>query len=377
MFNRVDIHHATAGGGHKSAALALSAAFEQAGAARDVRVFDALDYTEGWYTHMYREQYLKWAAKKPHLVGLTYDKLNTPWKQEKRRLFLDRAASCKYIDLLENSDADPAICTHFTPSELISWLRKKRRVSTPQAVVVTDVDVHAMWLCRNYEHYFVGREEAKVYLGEIGIRPQDVHVTGIPINPAFAVDKDKRLMRIKHGLSPDVTTVIVSAGGYGVGNIGGLLQAMLKVSLPLQVVAICGKNPQLKAEVDAIAHSVPAGHPVKIVPVGFTKQMDEFMSAADIVVGKPGGLTMSEALAKGLVFIVVNPIPGQEDRNTEHVLQNGAGMRCNHIEVLHWMLEQLIRDPHRLAIMQANARAIGFPYAAMNIVDKLVRAHAG
>jgi len=376
MFNRVDIHHATAGAGHKSAALALAAAFKQAGAARDVRVIDALDHTAGWYTNVYREKYLEWVGKRPHLIGYTYDKLNTPWQQQKRRLFLDRAAARDYIDLLEKSDADLAICTHFTPSELISWLRKKRRLATPQAVVVTDFDVHAMWLCPNYEHFFVAREEAKVYLGEIDIRPQDIHVTGIPINPAFAIAKDKKAMRIKHGLLPDVPVVVLSAGGYGVGNIGGLLKEILRVSLPLQVVAICGRNEELKAEVDAIAVAA-RGLPVEILPIGFTTEMDEFMSAADIVVGKPGGLTTSEALAKGLAFIVVNPIPGQEDRNTEHLLQHGAGMRCNHIEVLHWMLERLIADPERLAKMQANARAIGKPNAAMEIVDRLVRAHAG
>jgi processive 1,2-diacylglycerol beta-glucosyltransferase len=375
MFNKVAIYHATAGAGHKSAALALGRAFEQTGMARQVDVVDALDYTSRPYTRLYRKTYLDMVGKAPHLVGYTYDKLDTPWEQERRRLFFDRTQAGKFVELLENSDADLAVCTHFLPSELISYLRRKGRIKTPQAIVVTDFDVHAMWLCRHYEQFFVAREEARVYLETLGIRPDALHVTGIPVNPVFAEAKCAFAMRRKHGLEMTKPTVLLSAGGYGVGPVGELLHSMLKAKTPMQIAAICGRNEKLKAQVEQIAANVPAGNPVSIKPVGFTTDMDEYMSAADLVVGKPGGLTTSEALSKGLPFVVVNPIPGQEDRNSDHLLQNGAGIRCSHPEMLHWHLDQVVGNGERLAVMQQNARKLGRPTAAFDIVSTLVRSH--
>jgi processive 1,2-diacylglycerol beta-glucosyltransferase len=100
--------------------------------------------------------------------------------------------------------------------------------------------------------------------------------------------------------------------------------------------------------------------------------MDELMTASDIVLGKPGGLTTSEALAKGLVFVIVNPIPGQEERNSDHLLERAVGIRCNNLPVLSYKLDRLLADPKRFATMQANARNMGRPTAATEIVKQLL-----
>ena len=106
--------------------------------------------------------------------------------------------------------------------------------------------------------------------------------------------------------------------------------------------------------------------------VGFTTEMDEYMTASDILVGKPGGLTTSEALSKGLVFVIVNPIPGQEERNSDHLLEEGVGIRCNNLPTLAYKIDRLLDDPHRFASMQNNARKMARPAAAYNIVKKLL-----
>jgi processive 1,2-diacylglycerol beta-glucosyltransferase len=100
--------------------------------------------------------------------------------------------------------------------------------------------------------------------------------------------------------------------------------------------------------------------------------MDEYMSAADLVLGKTGGLTTSEALAKGLGFVIVNPIRGQEERNAAHLLEEGAAIRCNNLPVLAYKIDKLLGEPQRLATMQANARRLGRPRAAYDIVEKLL-----
>ena len=167
-------------------------------------------------------------------------------------------------------------------------------------------------------------DETRVHLEKLGIPPEKVSVTGIPIDPVFAEAKDKHEMRTKLGLDEERTTILISAGGFGVGPIEHLVQSLLELRHSAQVVAICGRSKELKTRLDHLAAKVPQRHHVTLHAVGYTTEMDEYMSAADVLVGKPGGLTTSEALATGLVPVIVNPIPGQEERNANHLLEEGA-----------------------------------------------------
>ena len=110
---------------------------------------------------------------------------------------------------------------------------------------------------------------------------------------------------------------------------------------------------------------------MRIIPVAYTKAMDEYMTASDLIVGKPGGLTTCEALAKGLVFVIVNPIPGQEERNSDHLLENGAAIRSNNLATLGFKIERLLDDPERLRRMSNNALQFARPHAAYDIAEKL------
>jgi processive 1,2-diacylglycerol beta-glucosyltransferase len=131
---------------------------------------------------------------------------------------------------------------------------------------------------------------------------------------------------------------------------------------------MCGRNEELKNRLEKEAKSADGA---RIIPVGYTKEMNEYMTAADLIVGKPGGLTTCEALAKGLVFVVVNPIPGQEERNADHLLVNGAAIRSNNPATLGYKIEQLLKDPKKLEKMSRDAQAFARPRAAFDIADKL------
>lgn len=111
--------------------------------------------------------------------------------------------------------------------------------------------------------------------------------------------------------------------------------------------------------------------------VGYTTAMDEYMAAADLLVGKPGRLTTAEALARGLPMVIVNPIPGQEERNADHLLEEGVAIRCNNLPVLAWKLDRLLDDPARLAAMRANVRRPARPHAARRVVDTILGGAAG
>ena len=372
MFEKVLILSASAGAGHVRAAQAIEKAFKELNGGRQVHNIDVLQYTNKVFQHFYSKAYIDLVNKAPHFLGWMYDQLDKPWQNERRRLALDKLNTRPFVKMLERYQPDVVVCTHFLPAEIISWLRAKNRLTTRQVITVTDFDVHAMWLVHHYEQYFVAMDETRVHLQEIGIPSGKITVTGIPIDPVFAQKKNRAEMASKYGLDASMTTMLVSAGGLGVGPIEELIQSLTKMTRRVQVVVICGRNEELKNRVDDFVGKVGADCPVRFVPIGYTTQMDEYMSAADLVLGKPGGLTTSEALAKGLGMVIVNPIPGQEDRNADHLLEEGAAIRCNNLPALAYKVDKLLGEPQRLATMKANARRLRRPRAAYDIVQKVL-----
>ena len=176
-------------------------------------------------------------------------------------------------------------------------------------------------------------------------------------------------MREKYSLDPQMPTIILSLGGFGVGRIDALLDSLRSISRPVQILAMCGRNEELKTKLEKQSNK---DSKVRIIPVGYTKEMDKYMSASDLIVGKPGGLTTCEALAKGLVFVIVNPIPGQEERNSDHLLENGCAIRSNNPSTLGYKIDRLLSDNEKLDRMRQNALDFARPCAAFDIADKLL-----
>ena len=378
MLKRILVLSASAGAGHIRAAQAIERAFaeigDETGERREVHHLDILNYTNKVFRHLYSKAYIDLVNKMPEVPGWFYDKLDKPWKNERRRLALDKLNTRPLVKLLREHQPDLIVCTHFLPAEIVSWLKAKERLSSRQVIIVTDFDVHAMWLVHHYERYFVALDEARVYLEALGIPPQKITVSGIPIDPVFARSKDKQEMRIRHGLAADRLTILLSAGSFGVGSVDALIAALMPLQHRAQVVAICGRNEELKERLSRQAARLKQDAMVLVKAFGYTKEMDELMTASDIVLGKPGGLTTCEALAKGLAFAIVNPIPGQEERNSDHLLEAGVGIRCNNLPTLAYKMDHLLANPGRLAAMQANARRMGRPNAAREIVQQLIEA---
>jgi processive 1,2-diacylglycerol beta-glucosyltransferase len=179
-------------------------------------------------------------------------------------------------------------------------------------------------------------------------------------------------MRLRHGLEPYKTTILVSAGGFGVGRVEDLFACLSEMQHDTQIVVLCGRNEELKKKLDKLAARRGTNSRVSFKNLGYTTQVDELMSASDILLGKPGGLTTSEALSKGLVFVIVNPIPGQEERNSDHLLEEGVAIRCNNLPALAFKVDALLSDAGRFARMQANSQRLARPNAAHNIVNRLL-----
>ena len=371
MLKRAIILFASAGAGHLRAAQAIEKSFFELKAAEEVRNIDTLDYTNPVFHRLYSKAYLEMVAKTPELFGWFYKFFDKPWHNEHHRLAFDKLNTRPFVKMLQEYQPEIAVCTHFLPAEIISWLKGEKKFNIRLAIVITDFDLHAFWLFHNYEHYFVAIEETKIHLEQLGFPSDKITVSGIPIDPVFAEHKDKKKIREQLDLEPDLPTILTSAGGFGVGPVEKLIKSLTKMQTKAQIIVICGKNIELKDKVDKLINNLPSDHTVKFRSVGYTDRMDSYMAASDLMIGKTGGLTTSEALAKGLGFVIVDPIPGQEQRNADHLLEEGIAIKCNNWPVLAYKVDKLLHNQKHLTQMQLKARDLARPSASYDIVKKL------
>ena len=371
MAPRILILSASVGAGHMRAADAVQAALKQLVPDAAVRHVDVLELTNRVFRRFYAKSYLELVNKAPHLLGHFYDALDRPSRSGKNRgdrlrMLVQKWNLSKFIRFLKAQPWDLVINTHFLPAEMIAHLRKQGELSVPQVTVTTDFETHRLWVNAPCERYFTATDEGAVYLQSWGVPASDIVPTGIPILPAFAGPHDRAALLAKHRLADDRPVILQMAGGFGVGPIEQLYKALLDIDVPLQVVAVAGRNEELRQQLGALA--CPERHRAKVI--GFTKEIHELMAVADLVVSKPGGLTTSEALASGAVMVVVNPVPGQETRNSDFLLENGAAIKVNHPALLSYKVTRLLKDPKRLEQLRANVRRVARPDAAFDVARK-------
>ena len=370
---RVLVLSASVGAGHMRAAQAVEVALRETAPDATVKNVDVLTLTNAAFRKLYGEAYLELVNKAPHVLGFFYDHMDKPRradsKRDKLRLLVERLNMTSLCDLLECEQWDVIVNTHFMPAEIIASMRKRRKLKTPQMTVTTDFETHRLWVNQPCDHYTTATDEGAAYLHHWGVPSGDVSVTGIPIHPVFASAKARDACMKRQGITGGRPVVLQLAGGFGVGPVGEIFQSILKVQTPIELVVVTGKNAAAKKKLEQA--DVPKPHRAKVL--GFTDQMDELMAAADVVISKPGGLTTSETLARGAAMVVVNPIPGQESRNSDYLLENGAAIKINNLPTLATKLDALLAEPKRLQQLRDNARRIGRPQAAFDVAARALR----
>ena len=370
---RVLILSVSAGTGHVRAAEALEKVFRQQPGVGEVRNVDALRFTNQLFRDFYSKLYIQLVQKAPSVLGWVYNTTDEPWKTDRMRLMLDRLNTGPLERFIAKFKPDITVCTHFLPSEIISYLISKGKLNARLSIVVTDLDIHAMWLCRTFNRYFVALEESKVHLQALGIPEENITVSGIPIDPVFSQHEDRAKLRAEAGFDNERPLFLISGGALGVSPAAGVLDGLARLKHPAQAVIICGKKVELQAALEKQARAIEAAHPgLTFKVLGYTNEMHRWMQMADLFIGKPGGLTTAESLACGLPMIIVAPIPGQEDRNSDHLLEKGIALKCNEFTTLAYKIDGLLDDPARLQSMREKALSYGRPQAAETIVDILL-----
>jgi processive 1,2-diacylglycerol beta-glucosyltransferase len=367
---RVLVVSASIGSGHVAAGRALETALRAAGA--ETHHVDLLDYTTVPFRRLYRQAYFDLVRSAPDFVDWLGKRLDRgPAEahtiQVRLRARLARAVSYHLPRQIERVRPSLLVHTHFLGPMILS---SQRRVpAIPQVQVITDFFAHALWLRSSVRRYYVGAEEIAVHLRASGVAPERVRVTGIPIDPRFAALPDTAEARARLELDAERDMLLLMAGGMEYRTVRTLLEQLLQLRWPLQAVLICGRSPALLAQLRPLV--AEATGLVRVRLLGFTDQVPSYMAAANLMAGKPGGLTSSEALAAGLPMAIVQPYPLQEEANANYLLEAGAAVRIEPLTVFGLKLQRFFTDPERRRRMAVAALSLGRPSAARDVVDDL------
>ncbi len=367
---RILVLSVSAGAGHVRAAQALCATAATELPQLDVIHQDLLELVPQGFRKLYGSGYIKLVERAPLVWAYLYQRTDHPAGDSllsRFRRHVERLNTRRLEAEIERIRPDAIVCTHFLPAELLSRRIAQGLPTPPVWVHVTDFDIHGLWLHPHMAGYCVASGEVAARLAARGVAKENIHVTGIAIMPQFRQTPERSRAAAELGLDPARSTLLMMSGGAGVGDMGAQVAQVAALPLDLQIVALAGRNEALLTRLQALA----ARHPGRILPLGFTRTVERVMAAADLAITKPGGLTSSECLAMGLPMLIVSPIPGQEERNADALLEAGCAWKAVDPAALAYKLELLMRDPERRQRMAACQRQMARPEAARAILERV------
>jgi processive 1,2-diacylglycerol beta-glucosyltransferase len=349
--------------------VSVKAAFRKYQPGAEVKNVDLLDYSSELIKYLYGKMYLDIVKLIPELYAYSYKHYESSKKFTKPRFLIDKFNFSDMFGMIEDFNPDIVVATHFISAAVLENYRRKKKKQFKIAVTLTDYEFHPVWLVPNIDLFFTATEEVKNSLLFYGIPSEKIVTSGIPIHPKFSEEKERRGLIAKYGLHNQSPVILISAGSFGVTPLAEVIADFGAIKEDFQIVVVCGNNAELRKDLEKKQKSEPRLKKV----FGFVDFMDELMALSDILITKPGGITVSESIALGLPMIFIEPIPGQEEANADYLVEQGAGIKARNLPVLLHKLGQLIRDPKKLAEMSKRAKAISRPYAAKTIAEETMK----
>jgi processive 1,2-diacylglycerol beta-glucosyltransferase len=366
---RILIVSVKAGAGHLKAAEAVEAAFMKYQPGVITRNLDLLDYSNELIKYLYGKMYLDVVKAIPELYAYSYKHYESSKKFIKPRFMIDKFNFSEFFGMIEDFNPDIVIATHFISEAVSENYRRKKNKRFKIAVTLTDYEFHPVWLVPNVDLYFTATEEVGCGLLFYGIPPQNIVTSGIPIHPKFSEEKNREELLAKYGLSNQSPVILISAGSFGVTPLAEVIWDFRVIKDEFQIIVVCGNNAELRKELEIKQKSEPRLKKV----FGFVDFMDELMAISNLLITKPGGITVSESVTLGVPMIFIEPIPGQEEANADYLVEQGVGVKARNLPILLYKLGLLIRNPGKLADMSKRAKAISRPYAAKTITEETIK----
>ncbi len=361
------------GAGHLRAAEALKEYVDQMYPGSKSLVIDTFNYINPLVHKIFVDGYLTIVRSIPNAYGTLYRMSEQSDNMNSLSRTLSKLFSFSIARLVEEFNPSIIVCTHPFPLQIVSYLKKQKKIQVPSVGILTDYVNHPFWFQDNIEAYVVAHDKIKQAMVNRGTPEKHIYSYGIPVSKVFLQKKSRENLLCRYGLE-DKFTVLLMGGSLGFGDIKKAFLSLINCENDIQIIVVTGKNKKLKLQLEKhLGH-----HKKNIHLIGYSNEIYSLMDIADIIVTKPGGMTITEAFIKELPIFIMSPIPGQEERNLHFLTSTGAAESISRDTDIYNLLHKIIDNPCRLAEMKEKSKKLSTPdsgYRIVELMEKLVSAH--
>ena len=370
---KILILYAAYGGGHYSAAKSIKKYLDDNYEVQ-AEIVDCMEYINRVLNKVTTSAYKEIAKKAPSLWGKVYT--------NSQRGILGHVSSrtnkvmaIKLKNLIKEINPDLVISTHPFSSQMVSYLKRKGKISCKLCTILTDFAPHDQWLIGHEytDGFFVSNDKMERYLVEYGVDKNKVYVTGIPLSDKFFEKFDKTSIYDEFKLDKTKPVILFFGGGeFGLGKdrTVQILESLIHNLKTYQIIAISGRNTKMNNAFTDLVIKLNVENRVKVFD--YTNKVPELMSISCLVVSKPGGLTTSESLASSLPMLVINPIPGQEEENAEFLESHNVAIWLKKDDDPDKVIYDLFNNPEKLDEMKKNAKLLAKKNSTKDICKIIV-----
>ncbi len=372
------------------AANALQSYITQVRPEIDVRIVDTFAYISPLLNKTITEGYVYMATKIPKVFGALYKTTNKNTHLSSVVFKFSNMISKALMPLIKEYQPDIIVTTHPFSTEMASNLKETGSIDIPLICIMTDYAPHKTWINKRVDSYVVANDRMVDVMVAMGTRRELIHPYGIPIVNALYSKKDRNAILTDMGLDPTLPTILIMAGSFGVTNILRIYNNIIKIEEPFQVIVITGRNQKLyeaftrllekqqkppRSKKHEVKLKAKASKPTKLL--FFTKEVDKYMQISDLIITKPGGLTVSEALACNLPLAVFDAIPGQEEENAEFLIDNNMAVKIEKGVKCQRTIQELLSNREKLESMRQACQSFDKSASSKNILSEIERLTSG
>lgn len=352
------------GAAHQRVAAALRQALLDVEPGLTVEVVNALEPCARWFRAYYNS----------YEIPLKYWPSLWGWIEGKQHAhtatgpgWLYRRGGRGLFRFIDQFAPDIVIATEVGTCELAAMHKREHGAKFYLVGATAGVDIDRPWAQPEAGLYPVMPGDIAAQLARFGVPPEKLLPCGVPIDPAFGSLPSRHAARERLAIDPDLPLVLVLFGGSGHGRPAKIIQQLGEVSLPFQVALITGRNRRLEEEVSAMCRDLP-----RFRALGWVNNMHEWLTAADLLISKPGGMTVTEAINSGVPLLAFDPLPGAERRACDLIEKWKTGFWVRQPEALGPLVARLLRQPDELRALQKNCRALARPHAAREAAQAIL-----
>ena len=364
---KILIFTAATGGGHKRAAAALETEINKLSPDTEVKVVDAMKAIGKFYDKTVCGGYHFMATKTPALYGECYkitDRENLMYKAVMRS---NTMMSNKLLDIINDFGTDIVIICHPFITTMVSRLKRKGKTDVKAISLITDYDAHRTYIVPYIDAYVLAEPQmSDKLINEYEVDEKLIHPLGIPIFDRFTEPFSKEEICKREGLDPNLPTVLLMAGSFGVTSVLDFYKQLVNQSKDMQFIVITGNNRKLYEHLEEASAELDAKNRTKLL--FFVDNVEDYMHISDVIVTKPGGLTVTESLACRLPLAIYSAFPGQEKDNADFLIKENAAIMLDKNNGAQQIID-LLSNPEKLEDMKKQCERLTMTDSAKKIFE--------